>query len=368
MSVNIDRYIDEVLGYIAVCGEVRLVDMFVLQSSQRHVYRITKKLLLDKLIKQDNFQGDKTFRLTYKGKKYLKDKYPEKFSGLFEGNSETNKIRTEEDRRDRNLKLAQVKLMLGQAGVNLLCDNKPLIGNYSCSIRTDGTDGVDCDYHFYTSSELKKHLGSFKQKRNSRALGVLVSKNSICVFYNAGDRNIRWCEEDEKFFRTHVSTQINRTFYKDSKIIKTVMIVSSSDMPTKILQSDGGKRNTNLRVDRAVQNMHTFRYRTTDRIVLDLLIDKINYSEAVRRLIPELNLSRKSEMSQTILDEQGRKVLLAFDMDLKKIDAFCKQIGVYDKGNVIYCFDFQKKYIEGYLKNACIINTITEEEFRNAIE
>ena len=45
----------------------------------------------------------------------------------FSGCSETNKIRTEPNRRDRNLKLAQIKLMLYQANVNLFCDNKPLI-------------------------------------------------------------------------------------------------------------------------------------------------------------------------------------------------------------------------------------------------
>lgn len=366
MRYNINE--DRILECVGVSGEVKIGDLAIFDLSRMHTYRLVTKLDNKGLIRTNSFDGYKTIRLTNIGKKYLIKKYPGKFNDFFSGCSETNKIRTEPNRRDRNLKLAQIKLMLYQAGINLLCDNKPLIVNNSFKNRTDGTDCVDCDYHFYTASELKAHFIPFMQSRNSRALGILVTKSSICIFYNAGDKIIRWCEEDERFFRTNVSTQINQKFYKNSKTIKSIIVVTQPQMPTRILENDGGRKSTNLRVDRNVQNMHTIMYGISDRIVLDILIDKIDYSAVMRNLISYLSLSRKSEASQNIGDAYGRKVLLAFDMDLKKIDMHCKHVGIYDGRNVIYCFDFQKKYIEGYCSSVCDIVTITYEEFRYVIE
>ena len=359
---------DRILECVGVSGEVKIGDLAIFDLSRMHTYRLITKLDNEGFIRTNTFDGYKTIRLTNIGKKYLMKKYPGKFDDFFSGCSETNKIRTEPNRRDRNLKLAQIKLMLYQANVNLFCDNKPLIAKNSFSNRTDGTDCVDCDYHFYTASELKTHFTPFMQSRNSRALGVLVAKNSICIFYNAGDRIMRWCEEDEKFFRANVSTQINQRFYRNSKIIRNIIVVTEQQMPSKILENDGGRKSTNLRVDRSIQNMHTIMYGVSDRIVLDMLIDKINYGAAMQNLIRNLGLSRKSEASQNIHDAYGRKVLPAFDMDLKKIDVYCRKLGVYDGRSVIYCLDFQKKYIEGYCGRACDIITVTEEEFRYAIE
>lgn len=359
---------DKFLECTAVSGEVKIGDLLILGLSQTQTYRIISELVKEGLIRTNIFDGHKTIRLTNIGKKYLMRKYPGKFDDFFRGCSETNKIRTEPNRRDRNLKLAQIKLMLYQADINLFCDNKPLIAKNSFSNRTDGTGCVGCDYHFYTASELKAHFTPFMQSRNSRALGVLVAKNSICIFYNAGDRIMRWCEEDEKFFRANVSTQINQRFYRNSKTIRNIIVVTEQQMPSKILENDGGRKSTNLRVDRSIQNMHTIMYGASDRIVLDMLIDKIDYGAAMQNLIRNLGLSRKSEASQNIHDAYGRKVLPAFDMDLNKIDVYCKQLGVYDGRSAIYCLDFQKRYIEGYCGRACDIITVTEEEFRYAVE
>lgn len=358
---------DQFLLCIAIAGEVKIRDLLYLGLKRPNTYRLTSLLEEEGLVRKDKFEVYKTLRLTTVGKRYLKKKYPEKVNGMFSGSLETNKIRTEPNRRERNLKLAQMKLMLYQAGVNIFYDNKPLLEKKVISNRTDGTDWADENYQFYTASELKNHFVPFQQNRNSRALGILVTQKSICIFYNTGDRIMRWCEEDEKFFRTHVSTQLNQRFFRNTKTLKTVMLVTDPELPTRILENANNRKNSNLCIDRSVQNMHAILFDKPNQTVLDLLIDKIDDAAATKNLIYHLGLSKKSEASQNIRDAYGRRVLLAFDMDLKKIDVFVKQIGVHGERSAICCMDFQKQYIEGYCKNVCDILTITEEQFRYAI-
>ncbi len=362
---NINR--DKILECVAISGEVKIGDLAILDLSRMHTYRLITALEKEGVIRTNTFGGYKTIRLTNIGKKYMLKTYPGKFDDYFVGASETNKIRTEPNRRDRNLKLAQIKLMLWQAGVNMYCDNKSLIGKGSMKSRAGGSDCVGCDYHFYTSSELKTHFTPFIQSKNSRALGILVTDKSICIFYNAGDKIIRWCEEDEKFFRTNVSTQINQKFYKNTKIIKTIMVVTEPQMFKRILKSDGGQRNTNLRIDRSITNMYTVMYGKADKMVFDILIDKIDSGVMVQNLIKHFGLTRKSEVAQSIYDASGRKVLFAFDMDLKRIDVFCRQIRMHVGLGVIYCMEHQREYIEGYCGDICEIKTVTESVFERLI-
>ncbi len=366
MVAENEFYRDKILECAAICGEVKIGDLFIIGSSRDYRLKIITDLVYEGILKLAEYKYGKTIRLTHKGKRLMSDKYREKCIPFFEGISETNRIRTEEHRRDRNIKLAQIKLMLMQSGVNLFYDNKPLITNESMSTRTDGSDVKN--YHFYTASELKTHFEPFVKSRNSRAMGILVTGKSICILYNTGDGLMRWNRESEKFFRTNVDTQINQRFYRSSKIIKNVFLITNSNVPCQILKGSGIWHNSNLHVDVDIQNFYVARFSSEDKMLFDLIIDKFDYGEAVKHLISSLNLHRKSEASMSIRDEYGRKVLFAFDMDLKKIDAFCRQQKVYDGSCIVYCMDFQYKYIKEYCEQVCDFITMVEEDFKYASE
>ena len=158
---------ETILEIIALSGEVRRRDLFILPYAQEYMRKTIADLKTEGMIRESDFEGVRTFRLSNAGKKWLMGKFPGRYESYLSGNVETNKIRSEPQRRERNLRMGQLMLMLGQTNVKLFPDEKHLLKQNSVRTGADGTDCTDnITAEFYSSVELKHLIADYKKSRS----------------------------------------------------------------------------------------------------------------------------------------------------------------------------------------------------------
>ena len=127
---------------------------------------------------RDRLRG---YRLGAKAKLVLLDGWPERFTFCLTGDAETNRLKSEANRRFRLHRLAETYITMGNAGVLLYPDEKPKV------FAQTGFGGEAVTYPvFYSSREVKELGADATQIRSSRFAGVLLVPTGIFVTYNSG--------------------------------------------------------------------------------------------------------------------------------------------------------------------------------------
>ena len=342
----------KLVSLIGLAGELQTEQLYKLKYSNEYIRKTVSALITNGCIKVHKFDNKKCLRLTSKCKHFLLKHYPERFEAMFTGFNRTNKIRSEENRRIRYHKLAELLILFDVAGVKIFADEKSLMDKVVNGERVG--DKVLADYcadenaaEFYTSDELKSS-GLFKNARTSRAMGIIYSYPDVYVVYNFMDEfsNMEYKTEYSFFFDAGYIFKHKLRGAHD-KNAKMIFIGNNMRLLPNILKA---KRYSNKKV----LNMGA----EVDSI---FFLDKSIHAH--EQLKYAINTEKQNEIRSFIYGEFGATVKMryfALTSDRKTLVMDCtncnpaaiksiKTPGLDSKNIKILCFDFQLPYIQKYI-------------------
>lgn len=350
------------LFLIAISGECSTEVIPLLDISPSYSDKLITKLKNDKLIKthyKDRLRG---YRLTSKGKKLLLESNPLRFSFYLNGNTDTNRPRSDLPRRLRLQQASIVYSMLLGSMISFFRDQKPLLfhnGNH--------TRHTLLFPSFYHSRELKE-LGIETAKiNNSRMMGTLLSSHCVYIVYNTGDALLKWGYQTElkvkNMINYHISQGILKDGYPPNAPVKALFIGKDMVTALKLLTSTGGFQKSYFHLDSSFEYFH---YVPTSPEGQTLL--KILCSHAIQKTLSELLLSDQLPPNPDYAMEHdavwnNRPVLLAYDFDMLRISRFHTALSFHGFQGHLICFDFQKEVLQQYFKDAVSIETIDLKKF-----
>ncbi len=181
------------LELTAICGEFPSHQLPRLPKSPSYLGAVIRKLKKDGLLRlyyRDKLKG---LRLTAKAKKHLLEMNPSRFSFYLTGNTDTNLLKSEPERRVRLHSLAEVYVLMMNCGIEVFRDRKPdLFSPHGCA------NEILQSTSFYNSREIKE-LGMETIKiRGSRMAGVLLAPDGIYVTYNGAQNFDKWDYRSEQ--------------------------------------------------------------------------------------------------------------------------------------------------------------------------
>jgi len=211
------------LEIVAISGEYPAENIHRLIFSQSYSKKVIYNLTNDKLLKTVYMDGVKGYRLTIKGKRKLTAGNPTRFEGYFDGDVETNKMRTDLTRRRRLHSMAHVYTLMHNSGVCIFQDTKPKVftqlqpalsqtTNQASELRILQKDeslnmcgtpypaytvSVPC---FYSSREQKVDENKSGAIRGSKSVGVLLTLSQAYAIYNTRNTQTNWWEKVELWF------------------------------------------------------------------------------------------------------------------------------------------------------------------------
>lgn len=352
----------QLLELIAVCGEFPANLLYRLPGSPSYKETVIWSLKKEKLLKtyyRDKLRG---YRLGTRAKAALLAEFPERFSFYLTGNADTNMLKSEVPRRLRLHRIAEVYVLMRNAGISIFRDEKPQIFTPAPSL----TFALESP-SFYSSREIKE-LGIEAVKiRGSRMTGVLLAPSSIFLVYNNGSGTAKWDYRSEQkakvllelvLCRGHLTPQYTRT-QAQGILLGTGMeplyqILSSADSPTRcFFLLDGGYEH--------------FYYLTNDHygeVMIKLLCDEERMADLNRILSQGLKGREPGlPIENDALDEKGNPVLFGYLPDIPRMNRFSSALQIQNRPGTIICFDFQEAVLSRLYGGYVSFQTISFEKF-----
>ena len=355
------------LSLIAISGECSTDVISYLGISHSYAEKLITKLKDDNLIKthyKDRLRG---YRLTRNGKKLLLQEFPNRFSFYLNGNTDTNRPRSDFPRRIRAQQTSIVYAMLQNSGIAIFRDEKPPI----FQPENQGRKQLILP-SFYHSREIKE-LGSEAIKiNNSRTIGVLFTSKCIYAVFYTGESLLKWEYRTELKVKTMLSFHISRGMlsrehifpcYHPDTPIKALIIGTNMDTATKLLTSNGGYQKSYFYLDTSFEYFHYIPASSAGETMLRLLCSPDMMLSLKKLLLSDLNPPCPDFGLEHDAIADDSPVLLAFDFDMLRISRFCTALSIQGINGHLICFDFQKEVLREYFGNTVTIETIDLEKF-----
>ncbi len=356
------------LTLVALSGECSTEIVSHMQMGQSYGEKLIARLKDEKYIKthyKDRLRG---YRLTNKGKKLLLQKNPDRFLFYLNGNTDTNRPRSDFARRLRLQQSSLVYAMMQNAGICMFRDKKPALFQQ---------DGYETNQElllpvFYQAREIKE-LGTEAVKiNNSRMMGVLLSDACIYVVFYTGDYLMKWERQTELRVKSMLQYHISRgrlskmditPGYLPDTPVKALFIGKDMDTAVKMLESRGGKQKSCFCLDPSFDYFHYIPENSAGETILKLLC-----RPKLRSMLKNLLMSDLlPPMEQLGLEhdaiKEGKPVLFAYEFDLMKINRFATALEFHGITGNLVCFDFQKAALEKYFGSCVTIDTIDLGKF-----
>ena len=180
------------LSLTAISGEFPTDQLNRLPGSPYYLESVVTALKKDGLLRtyyRDKLRG---YRLGPRAKATLLESRPDRFASYLTGDTDTNRLKCEIDRRLRLHRLAETYVTMDNAGVCVYRDEKPAI------FAPDGYAGGRIVYPAFFSSREVKEMGIDTTKiRSSRSTGILLAPSGIFVTYNSSSALMKWRYKSE---------------------------------------------------------------------------------------------------------------------------------------------------------------------------
>ena len=180
------------LSLTAISGEFPTDQLNRLPGSPYYLESVITALKKDGLLRtyyRDKLRG---YRLGPRAKATLLESRPDRFASYLTGNTDTNRLKCEIDRRLRLHRLAETYVTMDNAGVCVYRDEKPAI------FAPEGYAGGRIVYPAFFSSREVKEMGIDTTKiRSSRSTGILLAPSGIFVTYNSSSALMKWRYKSE---------------------------------------------------------------------------------------------------------------------------------------------------------------------------
>ena len=222
---------------------------------------------------RDRLRG---YRLGAKAKAALLDGWPERFSPYLTGDTDTNRLKSEVNRRLRLHRLAETYVTMDNAGIGLFQDEKPKV------FSPQGYHGEAIEYPaFYSSREVKEMGIDTTQVRSSRFAGVLLAPTGIFVTYNSSAALMKWrCKSEMrvKALMWSVLCQQRLASQYRAEDVHGLVLGESMELAYQLLTSTGGAKHDYFMLDGSYDH---FYFRTNNHqgeVILALLCDPLKLS------------------------------------------------------------------------------------------
>ena len=175
----------KLLSLTAISGEFPTDQLNRLPGSPYYLESVVTALKKDGLLRtyyRDKLRG---YRLGPRAKATLLESRPDRFASYLTGDTDTNRLKCEIDRRLRLHRLAETYVTMDNAGVCVYRDEKPAI------FAPEGYAGGKIVYPAFFSSREVKEMGIDTTKiRSSRSTGILLAPSGIFVTYNSSSTRL----------------------------------------------------------------------------------------------------------------------------------------------------------------------------------
>jgi len=355
------------LSLIALSSECSTDILSFLDISNSYAEKLITKLKEDSLIKthyKDKLRG---YRLTSKGKKLLLQEEPKRFTYYLNGNTDTNRPRSDLPRRIRSQQTSIVYALLQNTGIPVFRDEKPSI--FRMENKNIQQLPLPCFYH---SREIKELGAEAVKINNSRTIGILFAAKCIYPVFYTGDSLLKWEYRTELKVKTMISYHISRGMlsrehitpcYHPDTPVKALMIGNTMETAIKLLTSHGGYQKSYFYLDTSFEYFHYIPASSEGKTLLKLLCSPELMLTLKKLLLSDLNPACPDYGLEHDAVSDDLPVLLAFDFDMLRISRFHTALSLHGINGNIICFDFQKEVLQQYFKNAVTIETIDLQKF-----
>lgn len=321
-----------------------------------------RSLKQEKLLRtfyRDKLRG---YRLSGKAKAFLLEQNPDRFSFYLTGNADTNLLKSEPARRLRLHRLAEVYVLMRNAGIQLYRDEKAPVfspGGYSGDPISDAA--------FYSSREIKE-LGMEAVKiRGSRMAGTLLTQSGIYVTYNGAQNFAKWDYRAEQRVKALLKTilchdRLSGQYSADR--LHGLLLGPDMELLYQLLSTaDSGTRCFFL-LD---GNYEHFYYLTRDHYgtVLLMLLCSNPLRAALNRILMQ-GLSQRDPalpIEHDAIGKQGEPVLFSYLPDIPRLNRFHTALQLQDRTGTVICFDFQRETLARCLDDRTKLQTIHFQKF-----
>ena len=322
-----------------------------------------KKAGLLRTYYRDRLRG---YRLGAKAKSALLGGWPERFTFCLTGDAETNRLKSEANRRFRLHRLAETYITMGNAGVLLYPDEKPKV------FAQTGFSGEAVTYpSFYSSREVKELGADATQIRSSRFAGVLLAPTGIFVTYNSGGALMKWRYKSELRVKTllwNILCQQRLAQQYRVEQVHGLVLGDSMDLAYQILTSTGGAKHDYFMLDGSYDHFYFLTNDHQGEVILALLCDPVKTAELNCILSQDLtagNPGRATE--QDAAEPDGTPVLFGYFCDLPRIVRFNTSLELMERPGTLICFDFQADVLRRYCGNRVHLQTIDFTKFEGRL-
>lgn len=365
MNTSTSAY--QLMELTALSGECSIDVPSHLNIGQSYQEKLITQLKEKGLIKthyKDKLRG---YRLTAKGKTFLLHQNIDRFSFYLEGNSDTNRPRSDLPRRLRLQQAFLTYTLLLQADVQIFRDEKPnLFGEKSDGIRQIAYPV------FYHSREMKELGAETIKIANSRIMGILLAKNCIYAVFYTRDSLMKWEYRTELKVKALLSYHTGRGLLSKSHLfpgyppdapIRALLIGTGMDTALKLMTSTGEFQKSYFFLDGSFDYFHYVPHTPAGVSLLRLLCSPELQEALARLLLSDLSPPCPDYGLEHDAVSDGMPVLLAFDFDMLRITRFYTALSLRDlEGNLI-CFDFQREVLQAYFGDLATITTIDLKKF-----
>lgn len=350
------------LELTAICGELPAHLLHRIPGSSSYKDILIWSLKKGRLLKtyyRDRLRG---YRLGTRGKAFLLRENPGRFSFYLTGNADTNMLKSEITRRLRLHRIAEIYIIMMNAGVSVFRDEK-------LDLFTHG-EPESLPMHppaFYNSREVKE-LGLEAVKiRGSRMAGVMTSPAGVFLVYNVGTQPARWDYRAEQraqaLLQMTLCGQQAGSHYITDKV-SGLLFGNGMEPFYQILSSADSNARCFFLLD---GNYEHFYYLTNDfhgEVMLKLLYDPEQKAELDRILSLDLKTGTPDfSIENDAFDLEGNPVLFGYLPDIPRVNRFLMALQLQEKNGTLICFDFQAAAYAQYAGGLLRLQTISFEKF-----
>lgn len=344
---------DSIAGFLltltAFSGEVPLSLVDRLPITDYYKRKMLIRLKEKKLIRTYYNNDLRGLRLTYRAKDMLSASQPDRYADLFSGDSATNAPKYSVSGRMRLHRMAEVLLLMHNAGAVVFPWEKPPVFQPA---RAHIEYSVDRPT-YYSSREVKAIGPQSGKIRGSRATGILLTDGGIFVVYNTAAAEMKWEYKAEMRLKALLQIELCQTrLSKQYQGSAQDAIVFGADMKQmERLMGIGSKATRSFFV--LDGNFEHFYFLTSDRhgeVLLQMLCTPMLCETLNKILMENLSASRPDwTIVNDGFDENGAPVLFGYTCDMPRIKRFDTALALHDRTGTLVCFDFQ----EGALRRIC---------------
>ena len=305
------------LSLTAISGEFPTDQLNRLPGSPYYLESVVTALKKDGLLRtyyRDKLRG---YRLGPRAKATLLESRPDRFASYLTGDTDTNRLKCEIDRRLRLHRLAETYVTMDNAGVCVYRDEKPAI------FAPDGYAGGRIVYPAFFSSREVKEMGIDTTKiRSSRSTGILLAPSGIFVTYNSSSALMKWRYKSEMRVKALIWSVICQQRLAPQfrhEDVHGLILGNSMDLAYQILTSTGGRKHDFFMLDGSYEHFLYLTNNHQGEVILALLCDPVKTAELDRILLQGLTARQPGlAIEHDGVSPDGSPVLFGYFCDLPR--------------------------------------------------